>query len=142
MKVEYDVDKQEYYIKEKINNQTFYMAFQEEYGTDVVYYNVYMTLYNKRKHTDKNENAVLMTGKNPFKTVVTARKAFNLLEEEVVKENCRYGYTTCVYATWLDTKRKHAYHRILSKKGYEYTKHPEDNGLCIMKKFKSEGDII
>lgn len=142
MNIEYNYEKDEYYIKEKIDNQTFYMAFQQWVNKDTIYYNVYMTLYTKRKHIDKNESAVLITGKNPFKTVVTARKAFNTLERNVVRYNSSFGLKTCIYTTWLDTKRKNAYYKVLHKKGYRYTQHPEYNKLCIMKIFNNEDDII
>ena len=135
MEVQWSGERNETYIKEKIDNQTFYMSFQEErLSIDTIFINVYMTLYNKRIHTDRNENLILTTGNNPIKTVLLARKAFNLLEEDAL---ATYSNDNIIIAcTWLDGRRRDAYYKFLSKKGYFYSKLPGNNQKCIMKKFK------
>ena len=88
MNVKYDYKNRIYYIKEKIHNQTMIMQFEEcDRSFDMVYYNVVLGVYNKRKHAQKNEDNAIVTGKYPFETVAKAMRAFNLLEQEVIKEN-------------------------------------------------------
>lgn len=118
MTVQYNRDEKIYYIKEKIDNQTFEMGFEWIDETeDTVYYNVFMSLYNKRKHKYYNEDAHLSTGLNPFKTIYIAQKAFNLLEKWVVASHHR---RVIVLVHWTNSKRREVYHKFLSKRGYEY----------------------
>lgn len=79
MNVKYDYKNRTYYIKEKIYNQTMVMQFEEcDRSLDMIYYNVVLGVYNKRKHAQKNEDSAIVTGKYPFETVAKAVKAFNL----------------------------------------------------------------
>lgn len=134
MEVKWDREEEEYYIKEKIDNQTFRMGFQKLNGNedDTIFFNIYMTLYNKRKHIDRNENLVLSTGLNPFKTIPTAIKAFNILEQEVTNNYKHKDIIIGCY--WLDKKRRDVYYKFLSKRGYRYMM--IDGYKYIAKKFK------
>ena len=55
MVVKYKTDT--FYIKEKIENQTFYMEFSNfDDNEETVYINICVALYNKRKHAAVNED--------------------------------------------------------------------------------------
>lgn len=136
MEVEWNSYNDETYIKTKIDNQTFYMAFQfEQINDDTLIANVYMTLYNKRKHTDANEAAVLTTGKNPMETLRVARRAFEMLEEDAIYSYIE-DYNVIIYCTWLDNRRRNIYERFLTRKGYSFGVEPLGTKKCLMKKFK------
>lgn len=121
MNVKYDYKNRTYYIKEKIHNQTMIMQFEEcDRSLDMVYYNVVLGVYNKRKHAQKNENNAIVTGKYPFETVANAVRAFNLLEQEVIKENKFYDKKVMIMISWVDNRRGDIYYKYLSKRGYKY----------------------
>ena len=121
MNVKYDYKNRTYYIKEKIHNQTMVMKFEEcDRTLDVTYYNVVLGVYNKRKHAQKNEDNAIVTGKYPFETVAKAVRAFNLLEQEVIKENKFYNRKIMIMISWVDNRRRDIYYKYLSKRGYKY----------------------
>lgn len=121
MNVKYDYKNRTYYIKEKIHNQTMIMQFEEcDRSLDMTYYNVVLGVYNKRKHAQKNEDNAIITGKYPFETVAKAVKAFNLLEQEVIKENKFYNKKIMIMISWVDNRRRDIYYKYLSKRGYKY----------------------
>lgn len=119
--MKYDYKNRTYYIKEKIHNQTMIMQFEEcDRSLDMTYYNVVLGVYNKRKHAQKNEDNAIVTGKYPFETVAKAVKAFNLLEQEVIKENKFYNRKIMIIISWVDNRRRDIYYKYLSKRGYKY----------------------
>lgn len=121
MNVKYDYQNRTYYIKEKIHNQTIIMQFEEcDRSLDMTYYNVVLGVYNKRKHAQKNEDNAIVTGKYPFETVAKAVRAFNLLEQEVIKENKFYNRKIMIMISWVDNRRIDIYYKYLSKRGYKY----------------------
>lgn len=121
MNVKYDYENRTYYIKEKIHNQTMIMQLEEcDRSLDMVYYNVVLGVYNKRKNAQKNEDNAIITGKYPFETVAKAAKAFSLLEQEVIKENKFYDKKVMIMISWVDNKRRDIYYKYLSKRGYKY----------------------
>lgn len=121
MNVKYDYQNRTYYIKEKIHNQTIIMQFEEcDRSIDMIYYNVVLGVYNKRKHAQKNEDNAIITGKYPFETVAKAVRAFNLLEQEVIKENKFYNRKIMTMISWVDNRRRDIYYKYLSKRGYKY----------------------
>lgn len=121
MNVKYDYKNRTYYIKEKIHNQTMIMQFEEcDRSFDMIYYNVVLGVYNKRKHAQKNEDNAIVTGKYPFETVAKAVRAFNLLEQEVIKENKFYNRKIMIMISWVDNRRRNIYYKYLSKRGYKY----------------------
>lgn len=119
MEVQYDNENEWFIVKEKIDNQTFFMEFQlyDESG-DTLYYNICMGLYNKRKHAARNEDEKRITGLNPMKTMFVAKKAFELLEQAVIESDpAMRKHISC---GWVDNRRRDAYYRFLSKRGYQY----------------------
>lgn len=121
MNVKYDYTNRTYYIKEKIHNQTMVMQIEEcDRYLDMTYYNVVLGVYNKRKHAQKNEDNAVVTGKYPFETVTKAVRAFNLLEQEVIKENKFYNRKIMIMISWVDNRRRDIYYKYLSKRGYKY----------------------
>lgn len=130
MEVKYDRENERYIVKEKIDNQTFFMEFQIFDETDdTIYFNICMGIYNKRKHVGRNENEARITGLNPVKTVCVAIKAFDLLEKEVIERRpSKRKHISCV---WVDNRRRDVYYKFLSKRGYQYGK--LDNYKCIYK---------
>ena len=135
IEVIWDDLKYEYYANVPIGNQTLHMAFQEYDTTiDSVYFNVYMTLYNKRTQITSNETNIKSTGLNPILTYKTALAAFKALEEEVL---CGFNRknNVIIFCTWLDKRRRDIYYKVLSRFGYTYGRNT-DNEKCIYKKFK------
>lgn len=125
-------------VKENINNQTFIMGLEPtDWNDKTIYLNLYITLYNKRKDIDKNENLIKTTGLNPAKTISTAIKAFKILEEECLNYY-NEEYNVIIYCTWLDKRRRDIYYRYLSRFGYKYGKHPYDNFKYIYKKYEKK----
>lgn len=131
MQIQHDWKSHTYYIKEKIHNQTMCMKFEEyDRTSDEIYFNVVLGIYNKRKHAASNENMVATTGKYPFESVAKAIRAFNLLEAKIKELN--YPKKTIII-TWADNKRRDAYYKFLSKKGYTYGF--IENQKCLYKKY-------
>lgn len=118
MVVKYKTDT--FYVKEKIENQTFYMEFSNfDDNGETIYINICVALYNKRKHAAANEDHKKLTGKNPFQTIAVGLKAYDMLEKETLDFYNRH-YNVCLLVYWIDNRRRDAYHRILSKKGYQF----------------------
>ena len=124
------------YIDTPIGNQTLHMEFGMSYWTmDTIWFNVYMTLYNKKSQIKSNENHIKMTGASPMETVAAALKAFKKLEKEILwSYNTRYNII--VHCTWLDKRRRDAYYKVLSRWGYRYGKDPFDGTKWIFTKWK------
>ena len=134
MIVQYDRENDEYYIKERIGNQTVELVFQMHYrNEDTIVFNVYLTLYNKRNQINSNEAEVKMTGVNPLRTFFVVRKAFKYLVQKVLDEY-NQKYDLIIYCTWLDNRRRDAYYKYLSTKGYRYGR--IDGEKCIFKRYK------
>ena len=134
MIVQYDEENEEYFIKERIGNQTMKMVFTMiDWNEDTIHFNVYLTLYNKRSHITDNEAEVKMTGQEPLKTFFVARKAFKHLVNEVLN-NYSYKYDIIISCTWLDNRRRDAYYKYLSTLGYRYRR--IDGEKCIFKRYK------
>lgn len=134
MIVQYDKDNDEYFIKERIDNQTMKMVFQKnDWNEDTIYFNIYLTLYNKRNQVEGNETEVKMTGSNPLKSFFVARKAFRRLVNKVLDEY-NWKYDLIIYCTWLDNRRRDAYWKFLSTQGYRYGR--IDGEKCIFKRYK------
>ena len=131
MNVKYDYKNRTYYIKEKIHNQTMIMQFEEcDRSLDMIYYNVVLGVYNKRKHAQKNEDNSIVTGKYPFETVAKAVRAFNLLEQKAIKENKFYNRKIMIMISWVDNRRRDIYYKYLSKRGYKYEVADRQKFIC------------
>lgn len=104
----------------QIDNQIFKMSMHcYKRTSDSMYYYVSLEVYNKRKQRAANENKKLITGLNPHVTITEARKAFHLLEDNVLEAYNKY-YNIIILAEWTDNKRRDIYYRYLSRYGYDY----------------------
>ena len=138
MEVHYDYSTKSYQIKERISNgQTLFMWFQFlEETKNGAYYNVALAIYNKRKHASRNEEEKCITGLSPFETVSVALKAFRLLENEVWQNCALKNRPMNLIVNWVDNRRRDAYNRVLSKKGFYYTNYRGEK--VLYKHYKPE----
>ena len=123
MEAVYNTENREYKVKEKMSNgQTFLMTFSDllDDSLDTVYYNVCISVHNKRKHAYQNEVEKRITGASPFESAILAMKAFDLLEKEVIARGERIGKRIVVVINWSDNRRRDVYYKFLSKRGYQY----------------------
>ena len=122
MEVKWDSENDQYFIKQKLSSgQTMFMCFQlYEEPMDAARWNIVLGIYNKRKHTDRNETNAIITGKNPLESFVVARKMFIKLEHEVLTSYYGREYDTIIYCCWVDNRRRDAYYKVLSRYGYDY----------------------
>jgi len=111
-----------YEIKEKLSNgQTIFIQFQElEDSKDCKNYNICLGIYNKRKHAVVNEDECRITGEAPFLNVYKAIKMFDEIESYVIEDNVRRGDNVRLIACWVDNRRRDAYFKVLSKRGYDF----------------------
>lgn len=134
MVVQYNSENDEYFVKERIGNQTVKLVFQmHDWNEDTIFFNVYLTLYNKRNQISSNEAEVKITGENPLQTFFVVHKAFKYLVWKVLDEY-NWKYDLIIYCTWLDNRRRDAYYKYLSTKGYRYGR--IDGEKCIFKRYK------
>jgi len=136
LQVKYNHEEDEYYIKQIHNGQTYYLAFQEGESEDgcIAYYNVYASVYSKRKHRDSNEYNCRSTGRDMFYSYSFFKKAFRLLEQEGI-ENFYFNYDydkLIIECGWSDIRRRDVYHKVLSKWGYTYQR--DETGKKILAK--------
>lgn len=134
MVVQYNSENDKYFIKERIGNQTVKLVFQmHDWNQDTIFFNVYLTLYNKHNQIISNEAEVKITGENPLQTFFVVRKAFKYLVWKVLDEYS-WKYDLIIYCTWLDNRRRDAYYKYLSTKGYQYGR--IDGEKYIFKRYK------
>jgi hypothetical protein len=127
-----------FYIREKLSNgQTLHLEMSMYTWTDsTIHWNIALSVFSKRKHAAANEAAVRMTGKAPMETVVKGLKAFKMLEAKVLESYSHYN--NIIFCTWIDTRRRDAYYKILSRYGYNWGQ--IDGFKCIMKVFERRND--
>ena len=121
--VYWDKDEYAYVIKEKLSNrQTVFIMFQEleESNSTIIYYNVALGIYNKRKHIDRNEDEKRITGTASWSNAIKIIKMFDKIEQYVVEENKYRGFGTIILVHWVDNRRRDAYYSVLKKRGYSY----------------------
>ena len=99
------------------------------------YYNVCLTIYNKSKDMYSNMDKHLVTGADPIRDFIIARKMFDALEAKVVQSTIAQRQDAVILIQWEDNRRRDAYYKVLSRKGYTYGKMPWGTKV-IMKKFK------
>lgn len=134
----FDRESDTYYQRRRVDNQTIELGMN---CTDWVrenketWWNIYITIYNKRKDMFSNMDKKIITGKNPFKTFVTARDMFYDVEAELLKNELEYGPSdkVVIFCTWVDNRRRDAYYKFLHKHGYDWGKCSD--GKCIMRTF-------
>jgi len=137
-KVIYDRESDQYYQRRRVGNQTIELGMN---CTDWVeenkesWWNIFLTIYNKRKDAFTNMDKKVITGQNPFATFAAARDMFYDVEAEVLKRELEYGHSNkvVIFCTWVDNRRRDAYYRVLNKHGYDWGKC--SGGKCIMKTF-------
>lgn len=142
IKTKIATDGDSYYIDTPIGNQTFHMEMDMfDWMDQTIWFNVYMTLYNKRSQISSNESHVKMTGSNPMETVAVALKCFKKLQREVLwAYNSKYNIV--ISCTWLNNRRRDAYYKVLSRWGYKYGRDPKDGTKWIFRKWKKGESIL
>lgn len=137
----YDPELEEYYVNVPIDNQTFHIGIQltdyDQKAPNIAWFNIWLSLYSKRKHMQRNEDLHLSTGRNPLKTYSLGMQAFKELEDFFIKsekENKDFD-EIILYCTWVDNRRREAYYKILKRLGYNWGRTPEGK-KCIMRKVK------
>jgi len=134
----YDEESDTYYQRRRVDNQTIELGMNCTYyskGEEVSWFNIYITIFNKRKDMYDNMDKKIITGQNPFKNFVTAHDMFYdveaaLLQRELVKKGID---KVIIFCTWVDNRRRDAYYRVLSRHGYYWGKTPIIKEKCIMK---------
>lgn len=126
--------------QENDNLQTIWMQFGEtsdpsmnDYSSS--WWNVALSIYNKRKDMFDNMDKKLSTGKDLIRNFLVARKMFDALEAVVVEDAVNQKRDIVIYCHWEDNRRRDAYYKVLSRKGYRYGNAPWGQKV-IMKKFK------
>lgn len=127
------VNSTDFIYQNQIDNQTFEMSMRcYKRTSDSMYFYVSLEVYNKRKQREANEDKKLITGLNPHATITEARKAFHLLENNVLDAYNKY-YNIIILVGWTDNKRRDIYYRYLSRYGYDYKL---IGSKVLMKKYK------
>ena len=131
-----------YRVKSKVDNQTFelifdnlsYMTYDERKN-----YNITLVIYNKKKDSMKNLLSTNLIGRNPLAFVLKIRKAFELIEQELI-EDCKMFKKEClVTCYWTDNRRRNAYMKYLLPKGYRVGR--INNEKCLYKIYKKVKEI-
>lgn len=141
MAVEYREEDDTYYERRRIGNQTIELGmnyYDENLHDRKSWWNVYITIFNKRKDMYTNMDKKIITGKNPFATFTAAREMFYnveavLLDHELV--NGPFDEIT-IFCTWVDNRRRDAYYKVLHRMGYDWGTIGKEK--CIMKTFRLE----
>ena len=139
MAVHYRAESDTYYERRKVGNQTIELGinfYDENNNNNKSYWNIYITIFNKRKDMYSNMDKKIITGKDPILTMLTAREMFREVEQYVVENELTYGRydEITIFCGWVDNRRRDAYYRVLSKMGYIWGY--VDNQKCIMKTYK------
>ena len=131
-----------YRVKSKVDNQTFelifdnlsYMTYDERKN-----YNITLVIYNKKKDSMKNLLSTNLIGRNPLDFVLKIRKAFELIEQELL-EDCKMFNQECIVTCyWTDNRRRNAYMKYLLPKGYRVGR--INNEKCLYKIYKKVKEV-
>lgn len=141
MAVEYREEEDTYFERRRVDNQTIELGinyYDENIHDRHSYWNIYITVFNKRKDMYSNMDKKIITGKNPFKTFAAAREMFYnveayLLDHELV--NGGFDEVT-IFCTWVDNRRRDAYYKVLHRMGYDWGTIGKEK--CIMKTYRLE----
>lgn len=123
MTVQYNGHDGYYKVKEKLSNgQTLEMRFDacNDNTDEAINYWVSLSIYNKRKHMSINEEKKKSTGTNPIESILVAIKAFNMLEQRVIADAQAYNENINIIVGWVDNRRRDAYNKVLSRKGFTF----------------------
>ena len=139
--VYYNPDEDAYELEYQVGTQTIWMQFglvnfdREEAFVNTFWFNVALSIYNKSKDMYTNMDKKLSTGIDPVRNFLVARKMYDALEATVIEEAVRQKKDIIIFCHWMDNRRRDAYYKVLSKKGYKYGNAPWKQKV-IMKKFK------
>lgn len=127
----------DYECTTKLDNQTLLLAAQELSRTnDTIYWNIWLTLSNKRSQRVYNEDHCLSTGLNPF---ATYRAALCLLKKAELGCQIEYPEFNHMFVVgWVDKRRRDAYEKVLSKYGYQMGRFERQKRLI---KYVKKGSI-
>lgn len=123
MDICWDRDEYAYIAKKKLSNgQTLFMMFQEMEDTKLNYrnYNVVVGVYTKRKSAGYNEENALITGHSPWESAIKGIRMFDEMEKYVIQDIQDEGKGINIYVHWVSNRRRDAYYKVLSKRGYSY----------------------
>ena len=139
MSVVYDKESDTFYERRKIGNQTIELGMNL---TDWDYnykawYNIYLSIAEKRRDFFTNMDRKVITGKNPFATFAEARDMFKDVEAAVLRHELMEGKAdeVIIFCTWVDNRRRDAYYRVLSRYGYDWGTTLHMKQKCIRKVF-------
>lgn len=141
MAVEYRAEDDTYFERRKVGNQTIELGinyYDENIHDRKSWWNIYITIFNKRKDMYSNMDKKVITGKNPFATVVAAREMFSNVEAYLLDHELVHGGfdEVTIFCTWVDNRRRNAYYKVLSRMGYDWGR--IDKEKCIMKTYRLE----
>lgn len=139
MPVIYRKEDDTYYERQKVGNQTIElgMNFHNQNLHDrKAYFNVYITIFNKRKDMYSNMDKKAITGTNPIANALTAREMFKRVEQYLLTKEFEYWDEIVIFCTWVNNRRRDAYYKVLSRWGYDWG--VVDGQKCIMKTFTFE----
>jgi hypothetical protein len=141
MAVEYRAEDDTYFERRKVGNQTIELGinyYDENIHDRKSWWNIYITIFNKRKDMYSNMDKKVITGKNPFATVVAAREMFSNVEAYLLDHELVHGGfdEITIFCTWVDNRRRDAYYKVLSRMGYDWGRIGKEK--CIMKTYRLE----
>ena len=139
MAVEYRTEDDTYYERRRIGNQTIELGinyYDENIHDRKSWWNIYITVFNKRKDMYSNMDKKIITGKNTFATVLAAREMFYNVEAYLLDNELVHGGfdEITIFCTWVDNRRRDAYYKVLHRMGYNWG--TIDGEKCIMKTYK------
>ncbi len=141
MAVEYRAEDDTYFERRKVGNQTIELGinyYDENIHDRKSWWNIYITIFNKRKDMYSNMDKKVITGKNPFATVIAAREMFSNVEAYLLDHELVHGGfdEVTIFCTWVDNRRRDAYYKVLSRIGYDWGRIGKEK--CIMKTYRLE----
>lgn len=141
MAVEYRAEDDTYFERRKVGNQTIELGinyYDENIHDRKSWWNIYITIFNKRKDMYSNMDKKIITGKNPFATVIAAREMFSNVEAYLLDHELVHGGfdEVTIFCTWVDNRRRDAYYKVLSRMGYDWGRIGKEK--CIMKTYRLE----
>ena len=141
MAVEYRTEDDTYVSRRRVGNQTIELGMNYIDSTNNnrrSWWNVYITIFNKRKDMYSNMDKKIITGQNPIATFINAREMFYEVEAYLLDHELVHGGfdEVTIFCTWVDNRRRDAYYKVLSRMEYNWGMVGKEK--CIMKTYKLE----
>lgn len=139
MAVFYREEDDTYYERRKVGNQTIELGmnyYDENIHDRKGWFNVYITIFNKRKDMYSNMDKKVITGKDPIRNVLAAREMFYNVEAYLLSKELGNFDEITIFCTWVNNRRRDAYYRVLSHMRYDWG--TVNGEKCIMKTFRKE----